>query len=176
MLERPHLAPSPAWHPVHTVCCPDAPCSDERPCLHLAFLTSREATVLRARLIRASNANEPHTRREVLGVPEPSDPSGGGFRQHRWTTTQMSRQVASAVIGEASLTVVRVRWGFASDGRRRGSPTGIDVRVEVMSSAVFPIGGLVNTDSLRAEPPFPTSDAPPWRIYFIIARAVPSPV
>jgi hypothetical protein len=51
------------------VCCPDAPCSDERPCLHLAFLTSREATVLRARLIRASNASEPHRRREVLGVP-----------------------------------------------------------------------------------------------------------
>ena len=85
---------------------------------------SREATVLRARLIRASNANEPHTRREVLGVPEPSDPSGGGFRQHRWTTTQMSRQVASAVIGEASLTEVEVRWGFASEGGLPRSATG----------------------------------------------------
>ncbi len=36
----------------------------------------------------------------------------------------MSRQVASAVIGEASLTGVGVRWGFASEGRRRGSATG----------------------------------------------------
>ena len=42
------------------------------------FLTSREATVLRARLIRASNASEPHRRREVLGVPEPSDPRAAG--------------------------------------------------------------------------------------------------
>ena len=50
------------------VCCPDAPCCLERPCLHLAFLTSREATVLRACLIRASNAIQPHRRREVLGV------------------------------------------------------------------------------------------------------------
>jgi hypothetical protein len=51
------------------------------------------------------------------------------------------------------------------------------MRVEVMSPAVFPIGGLVNTDQLRAEPPFPTSEeAPPRRIYFIIACAVPSPV
>ncbi len=66
--------------------------------------------------------------------------------------------------------------GFVSEDRRRGSPTGIEVRVEVMSSAVFPIGGLVNPDQLRAEPPFPTSDVPPRRIYFIIARAVPSPV
>ena len=65
--------------------------------------------VLRARLIHALNASEPHRRREVLGVPDPSDPSGGGSRQHRWTTTQMSRQVASAVIGETSLTVVGVR-------------------------------------------------------------------
>jgi hypothetical protein len=32
----------------------------------------------------------------------------------------MSRQVASAVIGEASLTVVGVRWGFASEGLRGG--------------------------------------------------------
>jgi hypothetical protein len=63
-----------------------------------------------------------------------------------------------------------------SEGRRRGSLTGIEMRVEVMSPAVFPIGGLVNTNQLRAEPPFPTSDAPPRRIYFIIARAVPSPV
>jgi hypothetical protein len=70
-LERPHPASSPAWHPVLKVCCPDAPCFDERPCPHLAFLTSREATVLRARLIRASNASQPHTRREVIGVPGP---------------------------------------------------------------------------------------------------------
>ena len=105
-----------SWRCAHMVCCPDAPCSDERPCLHLAFLTSREATVLRACLIRALNASQPDTRREVLQVPDPSDPSGGGFRQHRWTTTQMSRQVASAVIGEASLTEVEVRWGFASEG------------------------------------------------------------
>ena len=28
--------------------------------------------MLRARLIRASNASQPHRRREVLGVPEPS--------------------------------------------------------------------------------------------------------
>jgi hypothetical protein len=81
--------------------------------------------VLRARLIRASNASQPHRRREVLGVPEPSDPSGGGFHQHRWTTTQMSHQVASAVIGEVSLTVMKVRWGFASEGRGRESPTGV---------------------------------------------------
>jgi hypothetical protein len=53
------------------VCCPDALCCDERPCLHLAFLTSREATVLLARLIRALNTSEPHSRREVLGVPDP---------------------------------------------------------------------------------------------------------
>ena len=72
--------------------------------------------------------------------------------------------------------IAEIGWGSASEGRRRGSPTGIEVRVEVMSSAVFPIGGLVNTDQLRAEPPFPTSDAPPRRIYFTIARAVPSPV
>jgi hypothetical protein len=50
----------------------------------------------------ALDASQPHRRREVLGVPDPSDPSGVGSRQHRWTTTQMSRQVASAVIGEAS--------------------------------------------------------------------------
>ena len=59
-LERPRRASPPAWHPVHQACCPDAPCCDERPCLHLAFLTSREATELRARLICASSASEPH--------------------------------------------------------------------------------------------------------------------
>jgi hypothetical protein len=42
-----------------------------RQCLHLAFLTSREATVLRARLIRASNASELHGRHEVLGDRDP---------------------------------------------------------------------------------------------------------
>ena len=51
----PCLTSPPVWHLVHHVCCPDAPCFEERPCLHLAFLTSREATVLRARLIRASS-------------------------------------------------------------------------------------------------------------------------
>jgi hypothetical protein len=35
----------------------------------------------------------------------------------------MSRQVASPLIGEVSLAVVRVRWGFASEDRCRGSPT-----------------------------------------------------
>jgi hypothetical protein len=70
-LGRPCRASSPAWHPVHQACCPDAPCFEERPCLHLASLTSREATVLRARPIRASNASEPHRRREVIGVPGP---------------------------------------------------------------------------------------------------------
>jgi hypothetical protein len=39
--------------PRPTVCCPVAPCFDERPCLHPAFFTSLEATVFRARLIRA---------------------------------------------------------------------------------------------------------------------------
>jgi len=115
-------------HSVRNVCCPDAPCSEERPCLHLAFFTRREATVLRARLIRASNASEPHRRREVLGVPHPSDRSGVGSRQHRWTTTQMSRQVASAVIGQASITVVGVRWGFSSEGH------GADLRLVVSCS------------------------------------------
>jgi hypothetical protein len=52
----------------HKVCCPDAPCCHQRPCLHLAFLMSREATVLWARLISASNASESHRRREVLGL------------------------------------------------------------------------------------------------------------
>jgi hypothetical protein len=36
----------------------------------------------------------------------------------------------SAAIGEVSLAVVRVRWGFASEGRRRGSPTGNEVWAE----------------------------------------------
>src|ERR1039458_6522792 len=40
----------------------------------------------------------------------------------------MSRQVASPVIGQASITVVGVRWGFSSEGRRRGYPTGGNVR------------------------------------------------
>jgi hypothetical protein len=92
--------------------------------------------VLRACLIRASNARANHIDGArssgilVLGPGTshwpltPSNPSGGGSRQDRWTSTQMSRQVASAVIGEASLTVVGVRWGFASEGRRRRSPTG----------------------------------------------------
>jgi hypothetical protein len=52
---------------------------------------SREATVLRARLIRALNASEPHRRRDVLVDYDPSDPSGGGSRQDRRTTTQLSR-------------------------------------------------------------------------------------
>ena len=69
--EKRRRALGPFWHLVLKVCCPDAPCFEERSCLHLAFLTSREATVLRARLIRASNASEPHRRREVIGVPGP---------------------------------------------------------------------------------------------------------
>ena len=60
--------------PRPTVCCPVAPCFDERPCLHPAFFTSLEATVFRARLIRASNASEPNRRREGLWVPGPSVP------------------------------------------------------------------------------------------------------
>ena len=56
------------WSTAGGVCCPDAPCCHERLCLHLAFLTSREATVLRACLIRASNASESHRRHEVLGL------------------------------------------------------------------------------------------------------------
>jgi len=81
-LERPHPASSPVWHPVLKVCCSDAPCFEERPCLHLAFLTSREATVLRACLIRASNASQPHRRREGLGVSEPRSVS---LEQQHWT-------------------------------------------------------------------------------------------
>jgi hypothetical protein len=46
-----------------------------------------------------------------------SEACGGGSRQYLWTTTQMSRQVASPLIGEVSLAVVRVRWGFASEDR-----------------------------------------------------------
>jgi hypothetical protein len=36
------------------------------------FLTNRETTVLGARRIRALNASEPHRRREVPRVPDPS--------------------------------------------------------------------------------------------------------
>jgi hypothetical protein len=134
------------------VCCPDAPCCDERPCLHLAFLTSREATVLRACLIRALNASQPDTRREVLQVPDPSDPSGGGSRQDRWTTTQMSRQVASAVIGEASLTVVRARWGFASEGRRARSRTTGHWRLNPRLSERAPLLRVSVSAVLRGSP------------------------
>ena len=91
--------------------------------------------MLRARLIRASNASEPHRRREVLGVPHPSDRSGVGSRQHRWTTTQMSRQVASAVIGEASLTGSGSEVGVLVGGPRRGSPTGR----ELLSIVTLPV-------------------------------------
>ncbi len=74
---------------------------------------------------RASYATEPDRRSEVLGVPDPSDSSGDGSRQHQWTTKQMSRQVASAVMGETSLTVVGVRLG----GRRAD---GADLRLTTL--------------------------------------------
>ncbi len=35
----------------------------------------------------------------------------------------MRRSVLSAVISRASPAAKRVRWGFVSEGRRRGSPT-----------------------------------------------------
>ena len=76
-LERPHPAPSPAssWHPVLKVVCVCV-CAAQTPLVAtdvhaFTFLTSREAAVLRARLIRASNASEPHRRCEVIGVPGP---------------------------------------------------------------------------------------------------------
>ena len=56
---------------MRNVACPDAPCCEERPCLHLAPLTSREADRAPVPRIRASNASERHRRREVIGVPGP---------------------------------------------------------------------------------------------------------
>ena len=35
------------------------------------------------------------------------------------------------MIGEVSLAVVRVRWGFASEDRRRGSAIGLELRFGV---------------------------------------------
>jgi len=52
------------------------------------------------------------------------DRDGRRSRQDRWATTQMRRSVLSAVISKASPAVARVRRGFVSEGRQRGSPTG----------------------------------------------------
>jgi hypothetical protein len=65
-------------------------------------------------------------------APEPSIWTDRRSRQDRWTTTQMRRSVPSAVIGQASPAVARARWGFASEGQRRGSPTGNKVHVEAI--------------------------------------------
>ena len=52
------------------------------------------------------------------------DPDGRRFRQDRCATIQTRRSVPSAMIGQASPAVARARRGFASEGRRRGSPAG----------------------------------------------------
>ena len=52
------------------------------------------------------------------------DLDGRRSRQDRCAPIQMRRSVPPAVIGQASPAVTRARRGFASEGRRRGPPTG----------------------------------------------------